>query len=142
MAEIHLEKYYEVEAARIWERIEDFFEIHTWLPIAESTERDEIRADVRRVTQVGGGTIVEQLVAQSARDRSIRYRIIGGDAPFRDFEGMIVVHEAAEPGRAIVTWDVTFRTDATEDEVVALLRTALEEGLEEMGKIKGGGHVQ
>jgi hypothetical protein len=137
MADIHLQKEYDVDAARIWGRIEDFFAIHTWLPTVASSEPDKERSTVRHITRVDGAQLTEELVAKSEDDMSIRYRILEGDVPVRDFEGTIVVRRSDSEHLAAVTWDVTFEALVPEDVVVPLISEDLLAGLDNLANLLG-----
>ena len=97
---------------------------------------------MRRVTRADGIVLLEELVAQSDEDRSVRYRIVDGDIPIRGFAGHLAVHEGTAPDRSSVTWDVTFETDAPVEEISATLSAALDEGLERLGELSGASDVR
>jgi xanthine dehydrogenase YagT iron-sulfur-binding subunit len=135
MAEIHLQKVYDVGATQIWKRIEDFFAIHTWLPTVASAEPEQERPNVRHITRADGARLTEELIEQSADTMTIRYRILDGDVPVRNFVATIVVREGAGHPSATVNWDVTFEALGPEDVLVPAIGDALQEGLENLARI-------
>src|SRR4051794_21729960 len=117
MTTLHEEQQYDVPADQIWNRIGDFYAIHTWEPAVATTERLAEPKNARRVTMQDGSALVEQLVEQSAHSQ--RYRMLSGPVPVRDFEGVIAVHDDAAGKGCVVTWDAHFEPLGVSGEDVA-----------------------
>lgn len=128
MPTIALSRDYRVPATAIWGRIRDFHALHTWLPGIADTRHDDQDPAIRHVVREDGAVVLEKQLAISDDDMSVRYTILAGDVPVRDFEGVITVRDRRDAG-STMTWDVSFSTDADESELTAALTELLTGGL-------------
>jgi mxaD protein len=113
-------------ADKVWDLIKDFDNIHTWLPVVESTEAkggNEVDA-TRELTLKDGGTITEKLSKYKADKKSMKYKITdmssakkvhhalsGKDLdvpvlPVNNYSATITVKD--KDGQAEVTWKAAF----------------------------------
>ena len=131
MATLHREANFEASADHIWNRIKDFYGVHTWLPGITATAHDKETKDGRLVTLEGGAQVVEQLVDHGPRMQT--YRFVKGPLPLAKYESRLEVHESGKGSR--VTWDAKFEpAGATEDEVSKLLAGFYDGGLSALKK--------
>jgi hypothetical protein len=129
MTEVHLQVTTPATPAQVWERISDFYAIHTWQPLMTATEPDKEHANARRMTLADGGTAVEQLIEQTGR--SCRYRLLSAPLPVRNYEAVIAVHDNPGSAGALITWDATFEPDGADEEAAsAVITTVLRTGLD------------
>ncbi|HFD10964.1 MAG TPA: SRPBCC family protein, partial [Crenotrichaceae bacterium] len=62
---------------KVWDLIKDFDQLHTWLPVVESTvgQGGNDKGATRVLTLKGGGTITEEMKAYKPAKHSMKYRI-------------------------------------------------------------------
>lgn len=129
MTKVHLQVTASATPDQVWERIRDFYAIHTWQPLMTATEPDTEHANARRMTLTDGGTAVEQLIEQTGR--SCRYRLLSAPLPVRDYEAVIAVHDNPDSAGALITWDATFEPDGADEATAsAVITTVLQTGLD------------
>ncbi|MBI0293954.1 SRPBCC family protein [Streptomyces sp. PRKS01-29] len=133
MTQLHLKVVSEATPDQVWDRISDFYSIHTWQPLMTATTPDPEHANARRMTLADGGTAVEQLIEQTGR--SCRYRLLSGPVPVRDYEAVLAVHDNPHGTGALITWDATFEPEgADEDTAVAVMTGILQTGLDALAR--------
>ncbi len=111
---------YEVTPESMWERIGDFYALHTWVPAVAALTPLRDRG-ARRLTLADGAEIVESLV--DAGTWFYRYRMDEpGPIPVADYRSDLRV-EADGPGACVVEWNARFAargtTEAAATEVIA-----------------------
>ncbi len=130
MVTIELERVYPAPAARVWARIEDFYDL-SWLPAATETR---ILADRRSRVVVlpdGAGEVVEHLLEQG--QRSHRYEVTEpGPMPLTNYTSTIRVDEV-DSGHARVVWGARFQpAGVPAADAEAAVRGVLQGGLEQL----------
>lgn len=100
--------------AKVWAIVKDFGHLETWLPPVVSTKlenkKDEDGADgvYRTLTLKDGGTIVEHLKSSDDADMKLKYEIISGVAPVKDYNSVITVTAGPGAGESTVKWTGRF----------------------------------
>ena len=99
----------------VWALLRDFNSHARWHPaIAESEIEHYLPPDavgcVRRFALRDGGGLREQLLALSDRERTLRYCILSGTIPLRDYVATIRLREVTGSRRTFWTWESRFVT--------------------------------
>ncbi len=120
----------DVPADVAWALLREFDGLAGWLPFIASSEIEgggnpnEVGA-VRRLTLDDGGLLRESLLEHSDAERYLRYDIVEGPLPVRQYVGTARVIPEGE-GRSTIEWTSTWENDAeVEEEMLTLLRDEL-----------------
>ena len=100
--------------AKVWAIVKDFGHLETWLPPIASTKletkKDENgeNATYRTLTLKDGGVITEHLKSADDADMKLKYEIISGVAPVKDYNSSITVTAGPGAGESTVKWTGRF----------------------------------
>ena len=100
--------------AKVWAIVKDFGHLEVWLPPVASTKletkKDEegTEGTYRTLTLKDGGVINEHLKSIDDAAMKIKYEIVGGIAPVKDYNSYIVVTPGPGAGESTVTWTGRF----------------------------------
>ena len=100
--------------AKVWAIVKDFGHIDTWLPPVASTkletkkDEDGVEGTYRTLTLKDGGVINEHLKSIDDAAMKIKYEIVGGVAPVKDYNSYMVVTPGPSAGESTVTWTGRF----------------------------------
>ena len=116
-------------ADQVWRLIGGFGSLPDWLPNIPKSALSE-GGRVRHVTNSGGETIVEQLVAFDDPARSYSYAILEAPFPITDYLSTLRVREGDGGCGARVEWSGRFTPKGVSDEEASrLFRGIYEDGL-------------
>lgn len=121
-----------VPAEKVWERIGQFKALADWHPSVEKSELEQ-GGQVRRVSLVGGGTIVERL--ERIDDESFKYRYSFVDSPFpvSDYVSELKVTKDESGNGCDVEWSSEFSpTGASASDAQKVIRDVYEAGLKNL----------
>ncbi len=100
--------------AKVWAMVKDFGNLQLWLPPVAS-DKTEVKKDeegvegtYRTLTLKDGGIIYEHLKNIDDAAMKIKYEIISGVAPVKDYNSYIVVTPGPGAGESTVTWTGRF----------------------------------
>lgn len=100
----------------VWAKCGNFNAIDAWLSVAAQTTLthgdNNIPGATRRIDVKGGGVVEEELLAYSAGDHSLDYRILGGVLPVSDYRSTFAVKPDGA-GRTVAVWSSSFRRKDT-----------------------------
>jgi mxaD protein len=98
--------------AKTWGAIKDYDGLHKWHPAFAGDEiakgKNNVKGAVRVLTLKDGGKITEELLAYSAKDMSMTYRITDSPLPLTEYAATIEV-AAGKNGGSVITWSSTFK---------------------------------
>ena len=100
--------------AKVWAMVKDFGNLHAWLPPVASTKLETKKdengemATYRTLTLKDGGVINEHLKGIDDAAMKIKYEIIGGVAPVKDYNSYMKVTAGPGAGESTVTWTGRF----------------------------------
>jgi carbon monoxide dehydrogenase subunit G len=136
----------EVAAApnEVWQRIQHFGDIHSWVPGIPNTEivrgQDHVPGAIRIVTVGENLGVTEDLVAWNAQQRTMTYRIIqAGPLPLAQYESTLSVTPSG--GGSKVRWLGTFTrriksdtppTGETDADATRIIKGAYRAGLDNL----------
>jgi len=128
-------------ARQVWDLIGGFGALAKWHPLVESCEieeDEETGTTIRRLSLVGGGTIVEKLEALDEDARVYSYSILEGPLPVAGYRATIRVSDAPEGG-CTVEWSSTFEpAGADPADAAAAVENVYKAGLDQLRKMFGG----
>ncbi|RFU45234.1 SRPBCC family protein [Paraburkholderia sp. DHOC27] len=115
-------------ADEVWQLIGGFGSLPEWLPYIPESELSE-GGRVRHLTNPGGQTIVERLIAFDNAARSYTYAILQAPFPVRDYQSTLkVVERGSHDCR--VEWSGRFvPTSGTDEDASRLFQGIYEDGL-------------
>lgn len=128
-----------VPAQAVWDVVGSFAGLPDWHPAVESSEQhNENGATIRRLSLVGGGSIVEQLESLDDKERAYSYSILSGPLPVADYRATVRVRDD-DGGGCTVQWSSEFNpSGAPESDAVAAIRGIYETGFENLKRMFGG----
>ena len=100
--------------AKVWAIVKDFGHLETWLPPVASTkletkkDEDGVEGIYRTLTLKDGGVINEHLKSSDDAAMKLKYEIVGGVAPVKDYNSTITVTAGPGAGETTVTWTGRF----------------------------------
>ncbi len=130
-----------VSAKQVWDLIGGFNALAKWHPLVEKSEieeQDDGKTTIRRLSLVGGGTIVERLETLDEEARLYSYTILEAPLPVAGYQSTIRVSDA-EGGGCTVEWSSEFEpAGADPKEAVAAVEGVYKAGLDNLRKMFGG----
>ncbi|WP_247890908.1 SRPBCC family protein [Azospirillum aestuarii] len=119
---------------KVWQQIGPFCNLGTWHPAVEScTLRRNEGAQERVLALKGGGAIEERLLSSSASSHRIRYSILTGPLPVKDYAASLSAEPAGRGAR--VVWTAHYTSNSASDEetrkVISGIFTAGFDGLKQ-----------
>lgn len=134
----------------VWAVCGNFDAIERWLSVAAKTTlthgSNNTVGAIRHIDVKGGGYVDEELLAYSAADHSLRYRILAGVLPVSDYRSEFAAQDAGR-GTTHVTWSSTFRRkdsgpnpahDANDETALAAIGGLYETGLADLKRVVEG----
>lgn len=118
-------------ADQVWATVRDFGRIDRYLDAVEEVEtKGQGPGMTRTLTLADGGQVVEQLESLDDAQRKLRYSIVEGPLPVREYKSTMTVEDNGG-GQARVTWATRFEPDgAPESEVKEMLQGLYKAGLQ------------
>jgi len=136
MAKVSMSTPLGVTADQVWKLIGGFNALPDWHPAVEKSELEQA-GQVRRLSLMGGGEIVERLESVSDNERVYSYRIESGPLPVSGYKSTIRVRD--DGGKATVEWSSEFTPKgASEQDAVAAIQGVYQAGLDNLKKMFGG----
>lgn len=136
MAKVNMSAPLGVSADQVWQLIGGFNALPDWHPAVEKSELEEA-GQVRKLSLMGGGEIVERLESVNDNERVYTYTIESGPLPVAGYTSTIRVRD--EDGKAMVEWSSEFTpSGASEGDAVAAIQGVYQAGLDNLKKMFGG----
>ena len=136
MPKVNMNTNLAVSAERLWEMIGGFNALADWHPAIEKSELEQ-DGTIRRLSLMGGGSIVEQLEKMDDDGRVYRYSILESPLPVANYTAEIKVRDN-EDGTSTVEWSSEFNTkDASEVDATKAIQDIYEAGFENLKKMFG-----
>ena len=137
MAKVSMKTDLGVSADKVWELIGGFNTLPDWHPAFEKSELTEA-GSVRRISLVGGGTLIEKLESVDNNERVYSYSIVDSPLPISNYQSTVRVIDNGENG-STVEWSSEFSADgAPENEVIDAVSGIYQAGLDNLKKMFGG----
>lgn len=136
MSSVDLKTELPISPEKVWETIGGFNALSDWHPAIEKSEL-EGGGSIRRLSLVGGGTIVEKLEKLDDDGHSYRYSIVDGPVPVANYSSEIKVTKNAEGG-CTVHWSSDFTPKGVdENEAVKAVQGIYQAGFDNLRKMFG-----
>ncbi len=139
MAKVSLSSNYPASAETIWKLIGDFNALPDWHPaIAKSEIETEGSTTYRRLSLVGGGSILEKLEKSDEDGHLYSYSILESPLPIANYAATIRVTDS-EGGGCTIEWSSEFEASgAPENEAVKAIEGIYQAGFDNLRKMFGG----
>jgi hypothetical protein len=139
MAKVSLSSNLPVSPESIWQLIGGFNTVPDWHPAVEKCEIEtEGNATYRRLSLVGGGTILEKLEMSDDDGHLYSYSIVESPLPVANYKATIRVVEA-EGGGSTIEWSSEFEVaGAPESDAVKAIEGIYQAGFDNLKKMFGG----
>ena len=136
MTKVSLSTDLNVSADKVWKLIGGFNALPDWHPAVEKSELEE-EGQQRRLSLVGGGTIIERLENVDEDSRTYSYTIADSPLPLTNYKSTIKV--TGEGENCTVEWSSDFAVAGTsEGEGMKAVRGIYQAGFDNLQKMFGG----
>lgn len=138
MAKVNISTELNAPAEQLWQLIGSFNGLPDWHPAVEKSEL-EAEGSVRKLSLVGGGTIVERLENVNDNERIYSYSIVDSPLPVANYVATIRVREDEDGSRSVVEWSSEFNPSGTsEADAIKAIQGVYEAGFDNLKKMFGG----
>ena len=125
-----------VPADRLWDMIGRFNALPDWHPGVESSELTE-EGQTRKLSLVGGGSIIEKLEHKDDHSRTYTYSIVDSPLPVKNYTATLKV--TGEGDNSSVEWSSEFETHGSSDNAaMKAIEDVYQTGLDNLKKMFGG----
>ncbi|MFQ5761036.1 MAG: SRPBCC family protein [Acidiferrobacterales bacterium] len=137
MTKVNMKTQVPVSADKLWELIGQFNGVPNWHPAVEKSELEE-DGKVRRLTLVGGGSIVERLEQIDDNEHLYRYSILESPLPVADYVAEIRVHQNEDGTGSTIEWSSEFKPkDVSVQQATEVIQGIYQTGLDNLKKLFG-----
>ena len=135
MAKVNSSVHVDVPIEKVWETIGKFNGLPAWHPAVEASELAE-GGSVRKLSLVGGGSIVERLQKQDDDNYLYSYSIVDSPLPVADYVSTLRV--VRDGDGCTVEWGSEFKpAGATEADAVKAIQGIYQGGFDNLKKMFG-----
>lgn len=135
MTNVSLKTDLNVPADKVWELIGQFNALPDWHPAVEKSEL-EAGGKLRRLTLVGGGSIVERLEKLDEDGHLYRYSIIESPLPVANYAAELRVKPGVDGKSCTVEWSSDFNpAGASIEEATKAIQGVYQAGLDNLQKL-------
>jgi len=136
MTKIAMSADLDVSADDAWKLIGNFNALPDWHPLVETSELTE-KDQERRLSLVGGGTVIERLENIDAKTRTYSYSIVDSPLPVKNYKATLKV--TGEGKGCKVEWSSEFDANpGYENDALEALQDIYQTGFENLKKMFGG----
>jgi hypothetical protein len=137
MTKVSITTHIPISAEKVWDIIGHFNALPDWHPGVESSELEE-GGKVRRLSLVGGGTIVERLERIDDSDRRYRYSILESPLPVTNYVAELHVKPDEDSSGCTVEWSSDFEPKGTSTkDAMEVMQGIYKAGLDNLKKLFG-----
>ena len=127
-----------VSAEQVWNLIGGFNALPDWHPAVEKSELED-GGKIRRLSLVGGGSIVERLERIDDKEHVYRYSIVESPLPVGDYAAELHVRANEQGDGCTIEWSGEFEPrGVTPTEAVEVIRGIYQAGFDNLKKLYGG----
>jgi hypothetical protein len=138
MTKVNMKTQVSISVEKMWELIGGFNALPDWHPAVEKSELEE-GGKVRRLSLVGGGSIVERLERVDDNEHVYRYSIVESPLPVADYVAEIHVHPDEQGKGCTVEWSSEFKPkDASVADATQVIQGIYQAGFDNLKKLFGG----
>jgi len=137
MAKVSMSTELDVSSNEVWDLIGGFNALPDWHPAVEKSELEQ-EGSMRRLSLVGGGTIIEKLEKKDDNRRLYSYSIINSPLPVANYVSTLSVTDLGH-GKTKVEWSSEFKpSGAAEADAVKVIQGIYQAGFDNLKKMFGG----
>ena len=134
MTTVNMKTQLAVPADQVWEIIGHFNALPDWHPAVQKSELED-GGQIRRLTLVGGGSIVERLERIDEEAQVYRYSIIESPLPVANYSSELRVI-SNDDGTSTVEWSSDFNpAGASAEDAAKVIQGVYEAGLDNLKKM-------
>jgi len=140
MTKISMSTDLNVSADQVWQLVGNFNALPDWHPEVEKSQLTK-KGQERRLSLVGGGTVVERLEAMDQKSRTYSYSIVDSPLPIKNYKATIKVTGKGPGGKGgcQVEWSSEFEASTGfENDVLKDLQGMYQSGFDNLKKVFGG----
>ncbi|MGI9305637.1 MAG: SRPBCC family protein [Gammaproteobacteria bacterium] len=124
-----------VPADQVWEIVGRFNALPDWHPAVEKSELED-GGKLRRLSLVGGGSIVERLEQLDEEEQLYRYSIIESPLPVANYSATLRVKPSKDGKGCSVEWSSDFNpAGASLEEATKAIQGVYQAGLDNLSKL-------
>jgi ribosome-associated toxin RatA of RatAB toxin-antitoxin module len=136
MTKISMSTDLDVSADQVWQLVGNFNALPDWHPEVEKSELTK-KGQERRLSLVGGGTVVERLEKIDDKARTYSYSIVDSPLPIKNYKATIKVTGTGKGCK--LEWSSEFEPNAGfENDVMKDLQGLYQSGFDNLKKMFGG----
>jgi hypothetical protein len=137
MAKVSMQTELNVPVQQVWDLIGSFNALPDWHPAVDKSELED-GGQIRRLSLVGGGEIIEKLEQVNDNEHLYSYSIIDSPLPVANYTASIRVKADPSGEKTIVEWWSSFNPDGTsEDNAVQVIENIYQAGFDNLRQIFG-----
>jgi hypothetical protein len=138
MTKVSMTTHIPISAEKVWDIIGHINALPDWHPGVDSSELEE-GGKVRRLTLVGGGTIVERLERVDDSGHVYRYSIVESPFPVSNYVAELHVKPDDDDTGCTVEWSSKFDPKgASTKDAMELIQGMYQAGFDNLKKLFGG----
>ncbi|MFQ6022173.1 MAG: SRPBCC family protein [Acidiferrobacterales bacterium] len=138
MTKVNMKTQIPVSVEKMWELIGGFNAVPDWHPAVEKSELEE-GGKIRRLSLVGGGSIVERLERIDDNEHVYRYSILESPLPVADYVAELRVRPNDQGEGCTIEWSSEFNPkDASDDDAMQVIQGVYQAGFDNLKKLFGG----
>lgn len=136
MTKISMSTDLDVSADQVWQLVGNFNALPDWHPEVEKSELTK-KGQERRLSLVGGGTVIERLESMNPKSRTYSYSIVDSPLPMKSYKATIKVTGRGKGCQ--VEWSSEFEPNTGfENDVLKDLQDMYQTGFDNLRKMFGG----
>ncbi len=136
MPKVSLSQNLNVSADQLWQMIGRFNALPDWHPGVEKSELTK-QGQTRKLSLVGGGSIIEKLEHKDDHSRTYTYSIVDSPLPVKNYTATLKV--TGEGENATVEWSSEFEAaGVAENDAMKTIEGVYQAGLDNLKKMFGG----
>jgi Polyketide cyclase / dehydrase and lipid transport. len=137
MAKVSMSTELDVSSNAVWNLVGGFNTLPDWHPAVEKSELEK-EGSMRRLSLVGGGTVIEKLEKMDDKNRLYSYSIIDSPLPVVNYMATLKVTDLGK-GKTKVEWSSEFKpSGASEADAVKVIQGIYQAGFNNLKKLLGG----
>ncbi len=136
MAKVSMSTDLNVTPEEVWELIGGFNALPDWHPAVEKSKLEN-NGTMRKLSLVGGGTIIEKLEKLDEDEHLYTYSIVNSPLPVANYTATIRVKDAGG-GKTNVEWSSEFNAEgASESDAIKVIQGIYQAGFDNLKKMFG-----
>ncbi len=136
MPKVSMSQNLNVSADQLWQMIGRFNALPDWHPGVEKSELTK-QGETRKLSLVGGGSIIEKLEHKDDHSRTYTYSIVDSPLPVKNYTATLKV--TGEGDNATVEWSSEFEAaGVAENDAMKTIEGVYQAGLDNLKKMFGG----